>query len=112
MIIRTSHPTSLETTLIPSPSALLPLSAPEFSLLYDNHTIIIENGLQAMRDGNDRTVQLLDHFLHYLVCVVVDRGVSFVDQQDLWMTEQCACDAEELTLAGEKRESGAGSYGA
>lgn len=103
---------------LPQPSKLGLLAMREelvgIALLHDlaaiehDDAVVVENALQAMRDGDDGLAAevLSDHLLHDLVGVLVDRAGGFVQDENLAGVEERTCQTEELLLTLRQMEFG------
>ena len=74
------------------------------ALVQDENLVVVDDGLQTMRDGDGCVLDLADRLLDLGVGGVVDGCRSFVHEEDFGVLEHGAGEAEELALAlGEVR---------
>ena len=71
----------------------------DLALVQDEDLVVVDDGLQAMCDGEGSVFDLADGVLDPGVGGVVDGGSGFIHEQDLGCFEERTGEAEELTLA-------------
>ncbi len=71
----------------------------DIALVQDENLVVVDDGLQAVRDGDDGACQLADRLLDLAVGSVVDGGGGLVHDEHGRVLEHGAREAEELALA-------------
>src|SRR3954464_2377119 len=83
---------------------VMPALLDDLSALDHQDRVGVHDGVQAMRDHDGGAVlaKMLDRLLNLFLGLGIERGGSFIEQDDRRVLDQRACDRDALALAARK----------